>query len=146
MLDDLGLGSAVQWQARQFSKLTGIPVNVQIEGLPALLPDRHRTCIYRLVQEALTNCARHAKAKTIDVAVVKQNGLLSVSVKDDGVGFDTAMVKGRGLGLMGIQERVRELNGELVITSVLRNGTALSAKIPFVEEVVGDGHTDPVGR
>ena len=68
MLDDLGLGSAVQWQARQFSKHTGVPVNVQIDGPPSQLPDRHRTCVYRLVQEALTNCARHAKARTIQVS------------------------------------------------------------------------------
>ena len=66
MLDDLGLGSAVQWQARQFSKHTGIPVNVQIGAMPAALPEGHRTCIYRLVQEALTNCARHARAKSIE--------------------------------------------------------------------------------
>lgn len=144
MLDDLGLGSAVQWQARQFSKLTGIPVNVQIEGLPPLLPDLHRTCVYRLVQEALTNCARHAKATMIDVAVLRQNRLLVVSVKDDGVGFDTTRVRGRGLGLMGIQERVKALSGELVIVSELRNGTTLSAKIPFTDEVAGDGHSNPL--
>jgi signal transduction histidine kinase len=134
MLDDLGLGSAVQWQARQFSKRTGIPVNVHVDALPSSMPERHRTCVYRLVQEALTNCARHSQAKTIDVNVVHDETRLTVSVKDDGIGFDPAAVRGRGLGLIGIQERVRELGGELALISQPHNGTALSAKIPLAQE------------
>jgi signal transduction histidine kinase len=145
MLDDLGLGSAVQWQARQFSKHTGIPVNVHIDGLPPALPDRHRTCVYRLVQEALTNCARHSKARTIDVNIAKERGKLRVSVKDDGIGFDPAAVRGRGLGLVGIQERVMELGGELTLASQFHKGTALSAKIPLNEEVDRDGSADSTG-
>lgn len=134
MLDDLGLGSAVQWQARQFSKHTGIPVNVQIEGLPASLPERHRTCVYRLVQEALTNCARHAKARSIDITVASRNGNVAVSVKDDGIGFDPAGVRGRGIGLIGVEERVKELGGSLTLFSRVRQGTSLSAKIPLHQE------------
>jgi signal transduction histidine kinase len=124
MLDDLGLGSAIQWQARQFSKRAGIPVNVHIDGLPAPLPERHRTCIYRLVQEALT----------IDVNVANRDGRLTVSVKDDGVGFDPAKVKGRGLGLLGIEERVLELGGELRVNSQPHHGVALYATIPLEKE------------
>jgi signal transduction histidine kinase len=134
MLDDLGLGSAVQWQARQFSKRTGIPVNVRLEGLAAPLPDRHRTCVYRLVQEALTNCARHAKAKNIDVSVTRENGALAVSIQDDGQGFEPAAVRGRGLGLIGIEERVLELGGQLTIVSRPQEGAAISAQIPLDEE------------
>lgn len=134
MLDDLGLGSAIQWQARQFSKRAGIPVNVHIDGLPAALPDRHRTCVYRLVQEALTNCARHSQARTIDVNVTNHDGRLSVAVKDDGVGFDPAKVKGRGLGLLGIEERVLELGGDLRVTSQPHRGSALYATIPIEKE------------
>ena len=134
MLDDLGLGSAVQWQARQFSKHTGIPVNVEIDGLPSPLPDRHRTCAYRLVQEALTNCARHAKAKRIDITVAGQNGYLAVSVKDDGIGFDQAAVRGRGIGLIGVEERVKELGGTLWLASRLHQGTSLAARIPLRDE------------
>lgn len=134
MLDDLGLGSAVQWQARQFSKLTGIPVNVEIDNLPSPVPDRHRTCVYRLVQEALTNCARHAKAKRIDITVVGQDGYLAVSVKDDGIGFDRAAVRGRGIGLIGVEERVKELGGTLWLISRLHQGTSLAARIPLRDE------------
>ena len=134
MLDDLGLGSAVQWQARQFSKHTGIPVNVEIDGLPPVLPDRHRTCVYRLVQEALTNCARHAKAKQIDITVGSPSGYLAVSVKDDGIGFDRAAMRGRGIGLIGVEERVKELGGTLWLVSRLHQGTSLTARIPLGDE------------
>jgi signal transduction histidine kinase len=131
MLDDLGLGSAIQWQARQFSKHTGIPVNATIENVPADLPDQHRTCVYRFVQEALTNCARHSQAKTIEVVVRSEDGQLGVLVRDDGLGFDASAVWGRGLGLIGLQERVRELGGEICLRSQSHNGTVVSAKIPI---------------
>jgi signal transduction histidine kinase len=109
-------------------------VNVQIEGLPPSLPEQHRTCIYRLVQEALTNCARHAKARTIDVSITGRSGRLAVSVRDDGVGFAPEAVRGRGLGLIGMQERVKELGGEVTLVSQFRKGTSLSAQIPLNEE------------
>ncbi len=136
MLDDLGLGSAVQWQARQFSKHSGVPVNVQIEGPLAQLPDRHRTCVYRLVQEALTNCGRHARAKTIGVTIRSRGDSLLVEVRDDGVGFDASSTRGRGLGLLGMQERVRELGGNITLKSHPGSGTSLVAAIPLEREAV----------
>jgi len=146
MLDDLGLGSAVQWQARQFAKHSGIPVNVEIEGVPAGLPEPYRTCVYRVVQEALTNCARHAKAKRIDVCIEGSREGLAVSVKDDGVGFDPTKVRGRGLGLIGMQERVMELGGQLILESRPSKGTVLSARIPVTTEVLPNEHTSLAGR
>ena len=145
MLDDLGLGSAVQWQARQFAKHTGIPVNVQIEGVPANLPEPYRTCVYRIVQEALTNCARHARAKTIEVAIGELDDGLSVSIRDDGIGFDPSNVRGRGLGLIGMQERVRELGGELTFASRPRQGTVLSARIPLPREAIANEYSSAAG-
>lgn len=145
MLDDLGLGPAIQWQARQFSKLTGIPVNVEIDSMPARVPEPHRTCIYRVVQEALTNCARHAKAKSIDVAIGGQPESISVSIRDDGVGFDPFHVRGRGMGLVGMQERVMELGGQLTLRSQPKKGTVLSAKIPVVQEGTLSEHTNSAG-
>jgi signal transduction histidine kinase len=146
MLDDLGLGSAVQWQARQFAKRTSIPVNVEIEGVPPGLPEPYRTCIYRVVQEALTNCARHAKAKRIYVSIEGSRSSLAVTVKDDGVGFDPTKVRGRGLGLIGMQERVMELGGQLVLESRPSKGTVLSACIPVTTEVLPNEHTSLAGR
>jgi signal transduction histidine kinase len=146
MLDDLGLGSAVQWQARQFSKHTGIPVNVQIDGMPSRLPEPHRTCIYRVVQEALTNCARHARAKSIDIAIGGQPESLSVSIRDDGIGFDPSNVRGRGLGLIGMQERIMDLGGDLTLNSQTQKGTVLSAKIPLPREVASNEYSSSASR
>ena len=134
MLDDLGLGPAIQWQARQFAKRTGIPVNVEIAGLPAEIPESHRTCVYRVVQEALTNCARHARAKEIQIAVAGGASGIRVSVQDDGTGFEPARVRGRGLGLIGIEERVMELGGELTVRSKAPRGTVLTARVPLPQE------------
>jgi signal transduction histidine kinase len=142
MLDDLGLGSAIQWQARQFSKRTGIPVNVHVDGLNTELPDTHRTCVYRIVQEALTNCARHSCATAIEVDVTKRPGRLSVSVKDDGMGFHPDSVRGKGLGLLGMRERVIELGGDLAVRSHPHKGAELTATLPLGEETSnGDSHS-----
>jgi signal transduction histidine kinase len=147
MLDDLGLGSAIQWQARQFAKHTGIPVNVHIDGLSSDLPEAHRTCVYRVVQEALTNCARHSGAKSIDVDVAQRAGNLCVSVIDDGVGFNPADVWGKGMGLLGMQERVIELGGELHVKSQPHMGAALTATLPLAAvEETPDGHSYSVSR
>ena len=145
LLDDLGLGPAVQWQARQFSKLTGIPVNVDVEGLRGPLPEEHRTCVYRIVQEALTNCARHARASTIDVAIRGSERDVSVLVKDDGIGFDTQHAKGRGLGLTGMHERVMNLGGELSVSSGPDHGTVLWAEIPVKTEEDRYEYSHPAG-
>ncbi len=145
LLDDLGLGPAVQWQARQFSKHTGIPVNVDVSGLREPLPEQHRTCIYRIVQEALTNCARHSRAKTIEVAIQESDSAVSVVVKDDGAGFDPAQVRGRGLGLTGMQERVKDVGGELSVLSRLSGGTELSARIPIAAEARPHEYSNSVG-
>jgi signal transduction histidine kinase len=146
LLDDLGLGPAVQWQARQFSKHTSIPVNVNVDRLHEPLPEEHRTCIYRIVQEALTNCARHARAKTIDIAIDGSGVGISVVVKDDGVGFNPDQVRGRGLGLTGMQERVMDLGGELMVVSQVSKGTVLSAKIPIPTEATPNEYSSSVGR
>jgi len=145
MLDDLGLGSAVQWQARQFSKRTSIPVNVQIDALAARLPEPHRTGIYRVIQEALTNCARHAQARSIDIAVGVAPEGITASIRDDGVGFDPARVRGRGLGLLGMQERIMELGGELEIASRPNKGSVVSARIPAPQEIFTGEYSHSVG-
>src|SRR5207247_9062263 len=81
-----------------------------------------RTCIYRVVQEALTNCARHAKARNVLVSVSKERNGIAVLVQDDGIGFSPAL-RG-GLGLLGIQERVQALDGKLHIASPVGQGAA----------------------
>jgi signal transduction histidine kinase len=134
ILDDLGLGSAVEWQAREFSRRTGSPVEVRKEDLPDELPERHRTCLYRLVQEALTNCARHAEARRVQISLGTQNGWILLTVRDDGRGLAGPLQpESSSLGLLGMEERVRELGGALAIQSEPGKGTLLKASIPLIE-------------
>ena len=130
MLDELGLGPALRWQGREFSRRSGIPVTVQIDGDLEGLPETHRTCVYRIVQEALTNCARHAQAKNIRISIYGRHDWVQLSIQDDGVGFDPRHASSRGLGLIGIQERVRELDGKVTVISQPLKGTILEVEVP----------------
>ena len=134
MLDDSGLGPAVRYQAREFSRHSGIPATVEISGSLDRLPDSHRTCIYRVVQEALTNCARHAHARNVRIVIVGYRTTVSVRVEDDGVGISDVTTS--GLGLVGIGERTRELKGTVEITSKAHHGTSLRIELPLPSTVV----------
>src|SRR5712691_3711109 len=88
MLDDLGLIPALEWQAREVSRRSGIKVKVVAENVPETLDDILRTCVYRVVQEALHNASSHSGAKNVLVSVRQADGSLELSVEDDGLGFD----------------------------------------------------------
>jgi signal transduction histidine kinase len=130
MLDDLGLEPALEWQGREFSRHTGVPATVQVKGSLDDLSDAQRTCIYRVVQEALTNCARHAQARNVLVSVQSQGNRVVVVVEDDGVGFNPGLRSRTGLGLLGIEERVQELDGKMSISSGQNKGTTLRVEVP----------------
>jgi signal transduction histidine kinase len=138
MLDDLGLAPALNWHARETSKRTGLNVMVSADDTINSLPDEHRTCIYRLVQEAVNNAVRHAKARTVEVAVRREDQMVNVTVQDDGAGFDTRFM--RGLGLLGMEERVRRLGGRLKISSQPGRGTMVHAGLPVAELDQRNGH------
>ena len=129
MLDDFGLVPALEWQAREVSKRTGLRVHVTAEERPGGLPDEHRTCIYRVVQEALHNCARHSHARTVHVMVMQEPAKIVFSVEDDGRGFDARRV--RGLGLVGMEERVHHLGGAFEIESRPGSGTKVAVELPL---------------
>jgi signal transduction histidine kinase len=131
MLDDIGLEAALQWQGRQFSRHTQVPCEVKVEGALDVLTDAHRTCIYRVVQEALTNCARHAKASHVLVSVSADEISLNLIVRDDGIGFDSDSKSRGGIGLLGMRERVQALDGNLDISSSSRTGTTVYVQIPI---------------
>lgn len=136
MLDDLGLSPAVNWQAKEFSRRSGIPVDLTIKGEVDSVPDEVRTCLYRVVQEALTNVARHAQAKRIRVAISRHDGHVSVAIEDDGIGFSVSRSrKATGLGLVGLKERVSELSGDVQIVSAPGQGTRLYVQIPLGDTV-----------
>jgi signal transduction histidine kinase len=130
MLDLLGLGPALEWQTREYSRRYKTPIQLDVAGDLRDLPDPHRTYLYRIVQEGLTNCARHAHAKNIRVSLTDANGQLAVTVEDDGVGFDQHGAVAYGLGLLGITERVRELCGNIAIQSEPGKGTRLEVMLP----------------
>jgi signal transduction histidine kinase len=129
MLDDFGLKPALEWRARDVARRCDLRVDLTVDGELEPLPDAHRTCIYRVVQEALTNCVRHARAERVAVRVVGRPGSLELTVEDDGVGWDAAAPRA-GLGLLGLSERVQELRGQLVIETRPGQGTALRVTMP----------------
>jgi signal transduction histidine kinase len=130
MLDDFGLVPALNWHARETTKRTGLNVVLSADEDADDLPDEHKTCIYRLVQEAVNNSARHANARTIEVDLKRESGRVLFSVRDDGAGFDPRFV--RGLGLLGMEERVRRLGGHLQVDSQLGRGTVIAAELPVI--------------
>jgi signal transduction histidine kinase len=130
VLDDLGLGAALHKQAREFSRRTGTPIAVSVESSLAGLSDRHAIYIYRIVQEALTNCTKHARARRISIHLLDRDGQIELTVSDDGAGFDRAKLSHSGLGLIGIEERVRELGGVVAIHTAPQHGTTIHVSLP----------------
>jgi signal transduction histidine kinase len=138
MLDDFGLVPALRWHAREMAKRTGLHVVVQADDTVDGLPEEHETCIYRLVQEALNNSSRHASARNVEVKVTREGARVTFSVRDDGAGFDPRFV--RGLGLLGMEERVRRLGGQVRIDSQPGRGTLVAAELPVAEMAAKNGH------
>jgi signal transduction histidine kinase len=135
ILDDLGLGPALDWLARGMAERSGIAITVDaaVERLPATV----ETALYRIAQEALTNAVRHARASRVQIEVRRSGGSVWLAIRDDGQGFDvdpTLARRGdRGLGLIGIRERVEVLGGQLIIESEKGTGTALWVTLPIGE-------------
>lgn len=129
MLDDLGLAAAIQWQAREVSRRSGLAVKVSAEAEADDLPEGLSICLYRITQEALQNVARHAQARTVHIELKEKPGRLVLSVHDDGIGFDAKNV--RGLGTVGMEERLRQIGGVLHVTSQPGKGTTVVAEVPI---------------
>jgi signal transduction histidine kinase len=132
VLDDKGLVAAARRHVRDFAKSFGIAVDLRVEGtVSRRLSPLVQTTMYRILQEALTNVARHAQAQAVGVVLKSEGALLELVIRDDGVGFDSAaaMRKPSGLGLHGMQERVALLGGSVEIESRLGQGTMIRARI-----------------
>jgi signal transduction histidine kinase len=137
MLDDLGLAPALNWQAREVSRQTGVDVSVAIAESVDRLPDEYRTCLYRVAQESLTNCIKHSKARHVSIQLGPDAGgdAVCLTVTDDGTGFAPGASLGKGLGLVGMEERVRELGGSMMIQSVPGSGATLRVRLPLTSEI-----------
>jgi signal transduction histidine kinase len=129
MLDDLGLAAALEWQGREVSRRSEIEVLVESESVPEDLPDEYKIYIYRLVQEALNNAVRHSGARNAKVVVERLEKSIVVRVIDDGRGFDPG--RSRGMGILGMEERVKHLGGTLRVESQMGKGTAVTADLPI---------------
>src|SRR5665213_63864 len=130
MLDDLGLTPALAWLIREMSRSSGMEIDAALDPALDHLPDTHRTCLYRVVQEALTNISKHAGAHRVDVSLKATGGWVVGTIGDNGCGFDTGAVRRDGLGLIGMEERVRELGGHLRVISIMGQGTRAEFRLP----------------
>ena len=130
MLDDLGLVPALQWQAREVARRSGIWIKVDAASVSEELPEEHKTCVYRIVQEALHNCMQHASARNVKITVAQETSSLRLAIEDDGKGFNAREEK--GMGLLGIEERVIHLGGRFAVESAPEHGTILKVLLPLV--------------
>jgi len=129
ILDDYGLASAIHWYSDQFSKRTHIPVVFKGEEVePRLLPDVE-TNLFRILQESLTNIAKHAKAKKVTITLEEAKEKVRLTISDDGVGFDPASNNRKGLGLIGMRERAESLGGVLCVESSPDCGTQVIVEV-----------------
>jgi signal transduction histidine kinase len=131
MLDDIGLLPALRWQAREITRRTGLRVDVAADSEFSDLPDEHKTCVFRIVQEALNNSSRHAQGSLCRVTLRQEGNGLHLAIQDDGRGLDVD--HDRGLGLLGIQERVARLGGTMLLESAQSKGTRLAIKLPITK-------------
>jgi two-component system, NarL family, sensor histidine kinase UhpB len=140
MLDDLGLHAAIEWLAHDFERRTGLRAGLQLASVPELIEPKTATALYRIVQEALTNVVRHARATEVQIAVVRKEDAIEITVQDNGDGFPSLPPHSpRGsFGLIGIRERVLLLGGQLSVSNAPDGGARLVVSLPLVEAGVPD--------
>ncbi len=134
MLDDLGIGAAADWLMQDFESRTGLRCESRIEPEDLTLDQKVSTALYRILQEALTNIARHAQAGWVRARLVEQGDWVTLEIEDDGVGILPDQANHRqSWGIIGMQERVRALNGEFSISGEGDRGTRVYVRIPLAQ-------------
>jgi signal transduction histidine kinase len=137
ILDDLGLVPAIEWQCQEFEKRTGISSKCHAGLTDQNIDKNLATNIFRVYQEALTNVARHAQATLVETNLTQDDGIINLTIKDNGVGFDTEEIKNKmSLGLVGMRERAMLFNGELTINSKKGKGTTIVLKAPMMKKQI----------
>jgi signal transduction histidine kinase len=129
-LDDLGLVPAIERLADTFAE-NGIRVDVVAHVGNARLPAEVETTLYRIVQEAVTNVAKHAEAGHLSITLTRKQSSVVAVVEDDGKGFDPGSARGDGLGLLGMRERLALVGGTLQIEAAHGTGTTIAAEVPL---------------
>lgn len=131
LIDDLGLVAAMEWHIDEFRKRSGIEVINDLPETEIQLSDSVKIGLYRILQESLTNVARHSHAKKVEVMLLRTQNQLILSIKDDGIGFDESKRKKKTLGLIGAKERAEAIGGTYSITGEPGKGTCVEVVIPF---------------
>lgn len=132
LLDDLGLIPAIEWQAQEFQRRTGIQCQLAIECETVDLDSERSTAVFRVFQEALTNVARHAQASQVSITLKKDPKQLELKVMDNGIGIsEKAIQASDSLGLMGMRERLHPFGGELGIRGWPNKGTEVTVVLPL---------------
>jgi signal transduction histidine kinase len=149
-LDDLGLGAALRWYVGEVQSRTSLELHVEIEGDKTEISPEVKTGLFRVAQEALTNVVKHANAKTATVHLSFGSDDITLGVVDDGSGFDTQIMsldsRRPSLGLMGMEERAKEMGGRFYLQSQSGGGTKVEVVIPYPDESEGgDDNTSDVG-
>lgn len=139
MLDDLGLEATLRWFARTFEKRTGIAVELRQEGIAGALDPDIETLVFRVVQEALTNVAKHAGVTTVSVRLTAGVDCVTLSVRDEGAGFDAAQALASsdddgGFGLRGMRDRVQLFHGRFAVRSKPGAGTLVEVSLPLFRD------------
>jgi len=143
-LETLGLVAALQSLCRDVSKQRNIRVAFTHASVPSSIDANVSLCIYRIVQEALHNVARHSRAREAHVSVTSDGSDIALQISDSGIGFDPRHVRRAGLGLASMRERVAVLNGQLVINAVPGEGTQIIARIPTIQNSERHGFGSPL--
>ena len=143
LLDDLGLAAATQWYLKGFGKRHDLRTDLQQDGMDARLAAGTESAVYRIIQEALTNVAKHARATGCRVYLQHLPNTLLVTIEDDGVGFELNARRpfdgARGLGLVNIRERVAQLGGTVRLETTPGKGTRITVEVPAVPRAAGSG-------
>jgi two-component system sensor histidine kinase UhpB len=140
-LEMLGLAAAITSHVRSTADSSGIDMEIEADNVAGLLTSQAELSLYRILQESLSNVVRHSGASTVSVRLKRNSGVVELIVEDDGHGFDMKQSWGddRGLGLLGMEERVAVIGGTLEIQSRLGAGTRVVAHVPVSDEVTHDG-------
>jgi PAS domain S-box-containing protein len=133
LLDDLGLLPTLLWHLRRYTEQTGITVDLKHSGLDTQLPSHIAITAYRVVQEALTNIARYARVQSAEVVVWARQGKLVITIEDKGTGFDVdgVLAAQRSVGIVGMRERVRLVDGQWLVDSSPGEGTRIFVTLPL---------------
>ncbi len=150
ILDDMGLAAALKWYVQSYQQRRSLPSELVVEGAPYRLPAEYETVLFRITQEALTNIAKHARATRVVVTLAFSPSEVSLTVEDNGRGFDPEQAMQRngrnaGWGLLGMRERASLIGGQVTVDSSPGQGTRIKVAVPTSRELIRGKDSSVVG-